>query len=98
MIALAIVAAAAIAALAFIALRSQLAPGPRLTGCTVIVTTCKPDDRSIRGILVAQHADRVSLSEAVVLHGSGDQAAGGLLHIPLGQVAVIQEIDAGGSA
>ena len=87
-----IVACAAIGALAFVALRSRLAPGPSLAERTVIVHTRRPDDRSIRGILVGHYADRVTLREAVYRHSSGDQDAGGLIHLPLVVISSIQEI------
>lgn len=96
MIAIALVAALAIAALAYLALRSQLATGPSLTGTTVVINAT--NDFTVRGILVAHHADRLVLRDAVVLHGSGEAPAGGLVHIPLGTVMVIQEIEPGSSA
>jgi hypothetical protein len=89
---LVLVALAAIAALAFVALRSVFTPGPTLTGRTVVVNTRKPDDQTIRGILHAQHADRWSLRAAVVVTGVGEQPARGLVHVPVENIAFVQEI------
>jgi hypothetical protein len=88
----AIVALAAVGALTFIALRSQLAPGPSLAGRTVEVHTKRPDDQTIRGVLVAQHADRWGLTDAVYRHASGDQPiADPIVWIPAGNVAWFSE-------
>lgn len=92
-IAIAVLAALAIAGLVALALRSQLAPGPRLTGRTVTVNTRKPDDQSIRGILVGQFADRVSLTDAIYLHPSGDERVPGVVHVPVANIAFIQEFE-----
>jgi hypothetical protein len=73
LILVALVALAAVGALTYIALRSQLTPGPSLVGKTVEVHTKRPDDQTIRGVLVAQHADRWGLTEAVYRHASGDK-------------------------
>lgn len=91
LIALCVLVALAVAALAFIALRSQLAPGPSLYSKTVVINT--RDKRSIKGVLVAQHADRVTLREAVYLHGADTEPAiGGLVHIPVSSISWMQEI------
>lgn len=93
LIAVSVLALAAVIALTLIAIRSTLSTGPTLASKTVIVHTRRPDDQSLRGILVAQHADRITLSEVVHLYASGDQAVAGSVHIPLVNVSTIQEID-----
>jgi hypothetical protein len=91
---LAVVAIAAICGLTFVAVNSRLMPGPTLTGKTLVIHTKKPDDQSIRGVLQAQHADRVTLREAVYLHKGGTSPVmGGLVHIPLSAISWMQEID-----
>lgn len=93
-IALGVLALAAIGALAAVTLRSQLAPAPSLAGKTIVVNTRRPDDQSIRGILVARHADQVTLREVIYIHQSGDQPAAGLVHIPIEAISWMQEIEA----
>lgn len=78
----------AIAALAFVTIRDRTSEA--LASNTVIVHTT--DDKSIRGVLVAQHSDRLTLREALYLHSSGDQPVGGLVHVPRRSVSWIQEI------
>jgi hypothetical protein len=68
-------------------------PGPSLVGRTVVVHTRRPDDQSVRGVLVAHHTDRLVLREAVYVHASGSQDAGGLIHVPLLGVSTVQEIE-----
>lgn len=70
----------------------RAAPGPSLVGRTVVVHTRRPDDQSVRGVLVAHHADRLVLRDAVYLHATGTQAADGLVHIPLLTMSTMQEI------
>lgn len=70
----------------------SFAPGPSLYGRSVVVSTRRPDDQSIRGVLVAQHSDRVTLREAIYL--PGDKAIDGLVHVPVANVAFVQEITA----
>jgi len=70
----------------------ESAPGPTLAGRTVVVNTPKPDDQSVRGVVVSHHADRITLREAEYLHASGAQPAAGLVHLPL-PVSSIQEVD-----
>jgi hypothetical protein len=80
---------AAIAGLVILALRSQLTPGPSLCSVTLVVHT--RDEQSIRGILTAQHADRISLRDTVYIHGA-DQQPAGLVHIPTSSISWMQEI------
>jgi hypothetical protein len=41
--------------------------GPSLVGETIVLHTRHPDDRSIRGVVSAQYADRVVLRDATLL-------------------------------
>lgn len=68
-------------------------PGPSLVGRTVVVHTRQPDDQSVRGVLVGQHADRLVLREAVYLHGESSVEAAGLVHLPTMVVSTVQEIE-----
>jgi hypothetical protein len=90
LIVLAVVLVAAIGALAFVALRARVSPGPTLASKTVVVHT--RDEQSIRGILAAQHSDRLSLRNVIYLHGSGDQPVEGLVHVPTSSVSWLQEL------
>lgn len=78
----------AVGTLAFLACGDRSDAG--LASKTVIIHTA--DDKSIRGVLVAQHSDRLSLREALYLHSSGDQPVGGIVHVPVASVSWIQEI------
>jgi hypothetical protein len=89
-----VLALAAIAALVVLALRSQLAPGPSLAGRTVVVHTKRPDDKTIRGVLHAQHADRWTLREAVLVTPIGDRPLGGLQHVLVTNMSFTQELEA----
>ena len=93
LIALAALAALAVGALTFVALRSRLSPAPSLAGRTVVIHTRRPDDQSIRGVLVAQHADRWTLREAVYLGGSSEHSVAGLTHVPVANIAWAQEVE-----
>lgn len=84
----------AVLALATVTIRARNSIGPPLAGRTVVVHTRRPDDQSLRGVLVAQHADRLTLRDVVYLHLSGEQEVGGMVHIPLGAVSFVQEIEA----
>lgn len=58
---------------------------------TVIVHT--KDGQSVRGALYAQHADRVTLTQAVYLQDKQPELPiDGLAHVPCGNVAWIQEL------
>jgi hypothetical protein len=88
LIIIAVVAIAAIAALATVAIRSQTAPGPPLVGRTIEVHTRRPDDQTIRGILVAQHSDRWTFEQAVYRHTSGDAPIKDrVVHVPVANIA-----------
>lgn len=89
-------ALATVVGLVAVAVRARLVPGPTLVASTVVIHT--QDGRSIRGILVAEHADRLTLREAFYLHESGAQDAGGLVHVPRDNVAFLQELQSTGTA
>lgn len=57
---------------------------------TVVVNT--KDDQSIRGVLYAQHSDRLSLTQAVYIDGQSELPINGLTHVPLSNIAWIQEL------
>jgi hypothetical protein len=86
-----IIALAAIAALAVITSRSALASGPSLAARTMVVHT--RDDKTIRGVLHAQHADRWTIRDAVLVTPMGEQPAGGLQHIPVANISFAQQIE-----
>lgn len=88
-----LVALAAVCGLAAVAVHSRLAPGPSLATRTIELHTRRPDDQSLRGVLIAQHADRVTLREVVYLHQSGDRGVAGVVHIPVGNIAWMREIE-----
>ncbi len=68
----------------------------RIVGRTVVVHTRLPDDRSIRGVLHAQYADRWTLRDAVlILPGGREEALGGVEHIPISNISFAQEMEAG---
>lgn len=92
-IALIIIACALLAAVLALAglLAGRLLPGPPLRGRTVTVNTRRPDDQTIKGVLVSQHADRLTLMDAVYVTPAGEQPIGGQVHIPTGAVAWLQD-------
>lgn len=93
-----LILAAALALLAVVvgvvvlAIKSRVVPGPSLVGGTVVVHTKRPDDQSLRGILVGQHADRWILKDAVYLYPEGSVAAEGLVHVPVLSISSVQEL------
>jgi hypothetical protein len=93
LIVLAVVAIAAVIGLAAVAVHSRIAPGPTLAERTLIVHTRRPDDQSLRGVLVAQHADRLTLREVAYLHAGGTKETHGLVHVPLSSISWMQEIE-----
>lgn len=92
LVAVTFIAVAAIAGLVFLTVRARMMPAPSLVKRTVVVHTRRPDDQTIRGVLVAQHADRLILKEAVYMYGSGNQPILGLAHVPVGAISWMQEI------
>lgn len=83
---------AVVVGLIVLAVRSRVIPGPPLVGKTVAIHTKRPDDQSLRGILVGQHADRWILQEAVYLDSRGTVAAEGLVHVPVLAISSVQEL------
>jgi hypothetical protein len=67
--------------------------GAVLSGRTVTVNTRRPDDQSIRGVLVAHHSDRLTLADAVyVVAGEApDIEISGTVHVLTANVAFLQE-------
>lgn len=84
---------ALLAVLLALTLRRPGQPKP-LAGRTVVVNTRRPDDQAVRGVLVAEHADRVTLAGAVYLDGAHGRPVDGLVHIPVATIAFIQQIEA----
>jgi hypothetical protein len=77
--------------LALVALARQHVAGPSLVKKTVVVHT--RDERTIRGVLQGEYADRWTLTEAVVMTSSAsEQPLGGLQHVPVQNIAFAQEI------
>jgi len=71
---------------------SRRVDGPSLVGKTVVVTTDR--DRTFRGVVLAEHADRVTLHQAFVVTPVGETAVGGLVHLPRTKFDALQQIDA----
>jgi hypothetical protein len=85
------IALGALLILALVALARQQFSGPSLVKKTVVVHT--KDERTIRGVLLGEYADRVTLTEAVVMTSSAsEQPLGGLQHVPINNVSFMQEI------
>lgn len=57
---------------------------------TVVVNT--RDGRTIRGVLMSEHSDRVTLVEAFYLAGSGEHQLAGQTHVPRSNISFIQEV------
>jgi hypothetical protein len=67
-------------------------PAPRLTGKTVVVNS--DHEQPVRGIVAADHSDRIILREAIFVAGGTEHPAGGLVHIPRARISTIQEPEA----
>ncbi len=84
----------AVAAVLLVVLRTR-GRGPVLVGRLVVVSTIAGE--GVRGVMVGDHRDRVSLHQASVIDAKGSETqAGGVVHIPAGQVLFIQELAGGG--
>lgn len=69
--------------------------GPSLVGETIVLHTRHPDDRSIRGVVAAQYADRVVLRDATLLVATGASAPiPGATEVPWPAVSWWQRIEA----
>ena len=65
----------------------------KLARKTVIVHST--NDESIRGVLIHEHSDRLTLSQAVYLHNNGQETpVDGHAHVPVANVAWVQELPA----
>lgn len=81
-------------ALVAVTVQARSTPGPALTGRTLVVQT--RDGQTIRGLLVAQHADRLTLREALYERTESEGGSieiGGLAHIPVPIIAWMQELE-----
>lgn len=63
---------------------------PSLLRKTIVVNT--RDGRTIRGVLMSEHIDRVTLVEAFYLAGSGEHQLAGQAHIPRENISFLQEV------
>jgi hypothetical protein len=71
--------------------RSTSAGSASLVKKTMIVNT--KDGQSVRGVLIRQHSDRLTLDNALYLQENGRETAiDGLTHIPISNVSWVQEI------
>lgn len=71
--------------------------GPSLLKKTVVVHT--KDERTIRGVLHGEYADRWTLRDATVIAGGGrEQPLGGVQHVPVKNIAFAQEIEPPGDS
>lgn len=74
---------------------AHITPAPSLLGETVAVRTRPPDQTTVRGIVAAEHADRIVLREAVIYDGTAEgRAAAGLLEIHRLNISTTQVIPA----
>lgn len=70
-------------------------PAPSRLGETVAIRTRLPDETTVRGIVAAEHTDRIVLREAVVYdRGTEGGVAGGLVEIFRLNVSTVQVIPA----
>lgn len=73
--------------------RRRPAPGPRLTGRTVVLERAGRDVMNLRGVVLAQHQDRWTLGEAQAIAPEGDMPLEhAVVHVPVGVVLSISEI------
>ena len=63
---------------------------PSLLRQTIVVNTC--DGRTIRGVLMSEHEDRLTLVEAFYLAGNGEHQLAGQTHVPKTNISFIQEV------
>ena len=94
-VAIALLAILNIALIATGIVTSRRAPTARLVGETIVVHTQKPDDQSIRGVVVAEHADRLVLRDAIILVAEDVQhAIPGMSEIPRDSISWWQRLEA----
>lgn len=82
----------ALSALVMLTVGRQI-PGPSLVGETVAITTTS-DDRGYRGVVLAEHADRITLHQAFVATASGEKPVGGVVHLYRKDFPAVQQIEA----
>lgn len=71
------------------------APAPSRLGETVAVRTRPPDATTVRGVVAAEHTDRIVLREAVVYDGGTEgKSAAGLIEIHRLNISTVQVIPA----
>lgn len=66
--------------------------GPSLVGKTVLIST-SDTDQTFRGVVLAEHADRVTLQQAFAVTPIGETAVGGLVHLPRAKFDAVQQIE-----
>lgn len=71
---------------------ARLRPAPKISGRTVVINTRRPDDQTIRGVIHGQYADRWTLRDAILITPIGEQPMQGLQHIPVANIAFVQEL------
>lgn len=86
-----LVAVSILGALVAARLKRQ-ALGPSLVGKTVVIST-HPDDQGFRGVVLAEHSDRVTLHQAFT-GPLGDQPVGGVVHLYRKDFTAVQQIEA----
>jgi len=63
---------------------------PSLLRKTIVINT--KDGRTIRGVLMSEHADRLTIVEAFYLAGNGEHQLAGQTHIYRSNVSFVQEV------
>jgi hypothetical protein len=63
---------------------------PSLVRKTIIVNT--RDGRTIRGVLMSEHDDRITLAEAFFMAGNGEHQLAGQTHVPRENISFLQEV------
>jgi hypothetical protein len=63
---------------------------PSLIRRTIVVNT--RDGRTIRGVLMSEHDDRLTLSEAFYLASGGEHQLAGQTHVPRENISFLQEV------
>lgn len=72
---------------------AHITPAPSLVGETVAIRCRPPDQTTVRGIVAAEHADRIVLREAVVYDGTAEgRPAAGLFEIHRLNISTTQVI------
>src|SRR5690606_12006019 len=95
-IAVAVVQLVTAGALGVLVVRRTAPPSAPLVGATVVLTTLR-DDRTYKGVVLAEHADRLVLREAFWIRqregGRPEELpVGGLLHVPRADCSAVQQL------